>query len=148
MNFIRRLAIVLAGYFAAASAGLLVPAGFIFIGFPDKPDLLRTVAAVWGIVLVILSVGGILLVPALLVIAVCEVFRIRSLFAYLAFGILVSFSLAVYAIGVNNTSDQVNAAIAVVIGAVAGFTYWRIAGRNAGRWREAKIRGEQINPAS
>jgi hypothetical protein len=140
MTVLRRLATILVGYFAAAAAGLIVPAGFLFIGFPDKPSFSHTMVALWGIVSLILTVGGVLLIPALLVIALCEALRIRRLFAYMAFGILISFSLAIYAIGFRNTSDQINIAIAIAIGAAAGLTYWRIAGRNAGRWREPVCR--------
>jgi hypothetical protein len=140
MNLLRRLATILAGYFAAVAAGLIVPAAFIFIGFPDKPSFSHTAVALWGIVSLILTVGGMLLVPALFVIAICEALRIRNLFAYLTFGVFISFSLALYAIGLSNTGDRINIAIAIVIGAAAGLTYWRIAGRNAGRWREAEAK--------
>jgi beta-lactamase regulating signal transducer with metallopeptidase domain len=143
MKFLRRLATILAGYFAAAAVGLIVPAGFLFIGFPDKPSLSHTLAALWGIASVILTVGGMLLVPTLFVITILEVLRIRNLFAYLTLGIVVSFLLSIYAVGLRNTSDQTIVAIAVVIGAAAGFTYWRMAGCSAGRWREVKARGDE-----
>jgi hypothetical protein len=69
MIFIRRLATILAGYFAAAAVGLMVPAAFIFIGFPDRISLSGIAATIWGMASLILIAGGPLLVPALFVIA-------------------------------------------------------------------------------
>jgi hypothetical protein len=136
MIFLRRFATILAGYFAAASVGLIVPAGFIFIGFPDTNSLsvLGTTAAVSGVVSVILVVGGSLLIPALLVIAICEVLRIRNMFAYMTFGLVVAATLTIYTIGLSR--DLFNLIVMTVTGIVAGFIYWRIAGRNAGVWRD------------
>jgi hypothetical protein len=136
MFFLRRFAIILAAYFAAASVGLIVPAGFIFIGFPDTNSLsvLGTTAAVSGIVSVILVVGGSLLIPALFVIAICEVLRIRNMFAYMTFGLVVAATLTIYTIGLSK--DLFNLIVMTVTGSVAGFIYWRIAGRNAGVWRD------------
>ena len=132
MIFLRRFVTILAGYFAAATAGLIVPAGFIFIGFPDTNSLsvLSTTAEVSGIVTVILVVSGSLLIPAFFVIAICEVLRIRNMFAYVTFGLVVAATLAIYTIGLSK--DLFNLIVVIVTGIVAGFIYWRIAGRNAG----------------
>jgi hypothetical protein len=134
MNFLRRFATILAGYLAAAAVGLIIPAGFIFIGFPDTNSLsvLGTTAAVSGIVSVILLVGGSLLIPALFVIAICEVLCIRNIFAYMTFGLVVAATLTIYTIGLSNAGDLFNLIVMIVTGVVAGFIYWRIAGRNAG----------------
>jgi hypothetical protein len=138
MNFFRRCVTILAGYVAAATAGLIVPAGFIFIGLPDKITLSGVTAAIWGIASLILIIGGPLLVPALFVIAICEAFRIRNLFAYLMFSVFVAVALTIYTIGLGNAGDMFNLIVSVLTGVVAGFIYWRIAGRNAGEWRAAR----------
>jgi hypothetical protein len=132
MNFFRRCATILAGYLAAATAGLIVPAGFIFIGFPDSIGLSTITTAIWGIASLILMVGGTLLVPALFVIAICEALRIRNLFAYLTLGVAVAAGLTMYTIGLSNAGDLFNLIVSIATGIVAGFIYWRIAGRNAG----------------
>jgi hypothetical protein len=138
MIFLRRFATILTGYFAAAAAGLIVPAGFIFIGFPDTNSLsvLGTTAAVSGIFSIILMVAGSLLIPALFVIAICEMLRIRNMFAYMTFGLVVAATLTIYTIGLSNGGDLFNLIIMIVTGVVAGFIYWRIAGRSAGVWAE------------
>ena len=138
MKFCRRLAVVLAGYIAAAIAGLIVPAGFIFIGFPDKITLSAVTAGIWGLASLILAVAAPLLVPALFVIAVCEVFRVRTKFAYLSFGVVVAVALAIYTIGPNSAGELFTMLIAMVTGVLAGFVYWLIAGRTAGEWLTAR----------
>jgi hypothetical protein len=138
MIFLSRFATILAGYFVAASVALIVTAGFIFIGFPDTNSLsvLDTTTAVSGIVSVIIVVGGSLLIPALFVIAICEVLRIRNMFAYMTLGLVVAVALANYTIGLSNTGDLFNLIVMTVAGVVAGFIYWRIAGHNGGVWRD------------
>jgi hypothetical protein len=140
MIFLSRFATILAGYFAAAAVGLIIPAGFIFIGFPETNSLSAsdTTTAVSGIVSVIIVVGALLLIPALFVIAICEVLCIRNMFAYMTLGVVVAVALAIYTIGLSNTGDLCNLIVMTVAGVVAGFIYWRIAGHNAGVWR-AKV---------
>jgi hypothetical protein len=84
-----------------------------------------------------LLVGGSLLVPTLLVIAICEALRIRNLFAYLTLGAVVAVALTIFMIGLSNAGDF-KLIVSAVTGVVAGFIYWRIAGRNAGEWRPAQ----------
>jgi hypothetical protein len=135
MNFFRRCVTILAGYVAAATAGLIVPAGFIFIGIPDKITLSGVIAGIWEIASFILIIGGPLLVPALFVIGICEAFRIRNVFAYLTLSVFVAVALTIYAIGLGSAGDMFNLLVSVLTGVVAGFIYWWIAGRTAGEWR-------------
>jgi hypothetical protein len=138
MIFLRRFATILAGYFAAAAVGLTVPAGFIFIGFPDINSLSvsSTTAAVSGIVSLILVVAGSLLLPALFVVAICEVLRIRNMFAYMTLGLVVAVALTIYTIGLSSAGDLLNLIVMTVTGVVAGLIYWWIAGCRAGTWRD------------
>jgi hypothetical protein len=138
MIFLRRFATILAAYFAAAAVGLIVPAGLIFIGLPDTNSLSLSgsTATVLGIISFILVVAGSLLIPALFVIAICEILRIRKIFAYMTLGLVVAFALTIYTIGLSNAGDLFNLAVMIVTGCVSGLIYWRIAGRNAGAWRD------------
>lgn len=76
-------------------------------------------------------VVGSLLIPALFVIAICEMLRFLNMFAYTTFGIVVAATLTIYTIGLSN-DGLFNLIIMIVTEGVAGFIYWRIAGRNAG----------------
>jgi hypothetical protein len=108
MIFLSRFTTILAGYFAAASLGLIIPADFIFIGFPDTNSLSAPQTprpAVSGIVSVIIVVGRSLLIPALFVIAICEVLCIRNMFAYTTLGLVVAVALAISSIGSSNTGN-------------------------------------------
>jgi hypothetical protein len=79
------------------------------------------------------------LLPAILVIAVAEAFRLRSAVFYAAAGGALAFA---YCYGFGFTGDHMDFPMAVLVqafvasGIVAGLVYWLIAGRNAGRWSE------------
>jgi hypothetical protein len=138
MNFLRRCGAILAGYLAAAAAAFMVPAGFFFFGFPDNISPSDLPDAIRGVALIMLLVGGSLLVPTLFVIAICEALRIRSLFAYVTLGAVIAVALTIFMIGWSNAGDLYHLIVSAVAGVVAGFIYWRIAGRNAGEWRAAQ----------
>jgi H+/Cl- antiporter ClcA len=90
-------------------------------------------------------VGAVAILPALIVIVVAEVTRMRSFLYYGIGGALVG--LASYfgsdiSVRIENTTDvaPVNNALqlAAAAGIIGGLAYWLIAGRNAGRWRELR----------
>jgi hypothetical protein len=136
MNFFHRCATILVGYFAAATAAFMVPAGFFFFGFPDNISSSDMPDAIRGVALIMLLVGGSLLVPTLFVIAICEALRIRNMFAYLTLGAVIAVALMIVMIGLSNAGDLHKLLVSAGTGVVAGFIYWRIAGRNAGAWRD------------
>jgi hypothetical protein len=89
-------------------------------------------------------VGAVAFLPALLVIVIAEAARMRSFIYYGVGGALVG--LASYfgsniSVRLENTTDvaPVGNALQLVAaaGIIGGLAYWLIAGRNAGRWREA-----------
>ena len=91
-------------------------------------------------------VGAVSILPAALLIVVSEAARLRSFLYYGVGGALVG--LASYygsdiSVRLENTTDVApvgNALqLAAAAGIVGGLVYWRIAGRNAGRWREPKV---------
>ena len=86
------------------------------------------------------------LLPALLVIAISEVARMRSFIYYGVGGAMVA--LASYygsdiSFQLENTTDVTPVAnalqLAAAAGILGGLSYWLIAGRNAGRWRERRV---------
>jgi len=86
------------------------------------------------------------LLPAVLVIVVSEVARMRSFIYYGVGGALVG--LAAYygsdiSVQLENTTDVTPVAntlqLAAAAGILGGLAYWLIAGRNAGRWRERDV---------
>jgi hypothetical protein len=86
------------------------------------------------------------LLPAVLVIVVSEVARMRSFIYYGVGGALVA--LAAYygsdiSVQLENTTDVTPVAntlqLAAAAGILGGLAYWLIAGRNAGRWRERSV---------
>jgi hypothetical protein len=82
--------------------------------------------------------------PILIAVVLAEAFSIRSLLIQAAAGAAILL-LGYYSVGLTaNYEESIDhppppisreAEIAAAIGVVFGFTYWLIAGRNAGRWR-------------
>jgi hypothetical protein len=82
--------------------------------------------------------SGLGLLPAFLVILLAESFRIRSVFFYtIVSG--VGFAVLYYGIGFGTASGTLPGGnrleIMAAAGIAAGFVYWAIAGRNAGKWQ-------------
>jgi hypothetical protein len=79
------------------------------------------------------------LLPAIVVIAIAEAFRLRSFLFYGAAGGLLALAPA-YGLDPSafkaDASDVTLAQAFAAAGIVAGFVYWLLAGRHAGRWRE------------
>lgn len=134
---------VLAASLAAGVAiamGLLGPQWQVFSGDVVERGVF-SVFVVFGAAFT----GAAVLLPLLILITITEAFRIRSILVYLAGGTLL-LVLAYHASGLAPPSyvesiDHPPPAIphdteiAAAAGAVFGFAYWLIAGRNAGRWR-------------
>jgi hypothetical protein len=85
------------------------------------------------------------LLPLVILIALAEAFKVRSLLAYalvgaalLAAGYYGIDTPGRYEESIDEPPPPISRAgeIAAAAGAVFGVTYWLIAGRNAGRWRE------------
>jgi hypothetical protein len=88
-------------------------------------------------------VGATAFVPAVLLIAVAEIMRLRSLLYYAAAGAVVGFASyfgSDVELRLENTTDVTPVfhplQLAAAAGIVGGLAYWLLAGRNAGRWRE------------
>lgn len=94
------------------------------------------------------ATGAAGLLPLVILIALAEAFKIRSLLANVAGG-AVMLLLAYYGSGLAPASYEESIdrpppmmsrelEIAAAAGAVFGLVYWTIAGRKAGRWREPR----------
>jgi hypothetical protein len=83
--------------------------------------------------------------PVLIAVVLAEAFSIRSVVIHAAAGAAILL-LGYYGAGFASIYEESidhppppisrETEIAAAVGAVFGFTYWLIAGRNAGRWRE------------
>jgi hypothetical protein len=124
----------------AIAVGLLGPRWQVFGG--DVVD--RSVFSVFVVFGASFTSAAIFL-PLLILIAMAEALRIRSIVAYLAAGALL-LVIAYQASGLAPPSYQESidhpsppiphdTEIAAAAGALFGLAYWLIAGRNAGRWR-------------
>jgi len=89
-------------------------------------------------------IGATAFVPALVLIVIGEVARLRSLLYYAAAGAVVG--LASYfgsnvELRLENTTDVSPVfhplQLAAAAGIIGGLAYWLIAGRSAGRWRDS-----------
>jgi hypothetical protein len=87
-------------------------------------------------------IGASAFVPALLLIAVAEIMRLRSPLYYAAAGAVVgltSYFGSNIELRLENTTDVAPVfhplQLAAAAGIVGGLAYWLLAGRNAGRWR-------------
>lgn len=90
------------------------------------------------------------LLPLVILIAIAESFKIRSLLVHAAAGAALLL-LGYYGSGITSRYEESidhppppvsrEAEIAAAAGVVFGLTYWALAGRKAGRWRERRDTG-------
>jgi hypothetical protein len=148
MSLLGRIVVIVFALIAASVAvgmaiaiGLLGPQWHAFSG-----DVGERVTF-WGVALVGSTfTGAIGLLPVVILIALAETFRIRSLLINAAAGaaLLVTgyYGSGLARPGYEESIDHPpppiprQAEIAAAAGAIGGLVYWLIAGRNAGRWRE------------
>ena len=93
--------------------------------------------------------GSLSFFPAIILIALSEAFRLRSLLAHLVAGAALLAFVYASNMGPRPYSETIdgppplplshNLELAAAAGAVFGFIYWLIAGRNAGRWRRERL---------
>ncbi len=144
MRLLGRVFVILfACVLASLVAGLVVTFAVLLPEWSDLP-LGPFEHGVFGIVWAfgIIFVSAYALMPALLVIVAAEAFSIRAALFYALAGALLGAVLyfnfggwepsAVFVHGFARRELEIMAAA----GIVAGFVYWALAGRNAGKWRE------------
>jgi hypothetical protein len=114
--------------------GMLLPEWRDILAFSPEQGVF-SVAVGFSAVLI----SGLALLPAMIVIAIAEAFRLRSVLFYAAVGGLGFLALyygAGFADRVAGGPMTREMEIIAAAGIVAGLVYWLLAGRNAGKWRE------------
>ncbi|HEY5280153.1 MAG TPA: hypothetical protein VIJ67_10400 [Pseudolabrys sp.] len=148
MSLLGRIFVIIFAIFVSSLAvgmtiafGLLGPQWHAFSG-----DIGERVTF-WGVAFFgSVFTGAIGLLPLVILIVLAEAFRIRSLLINAAAGAALLIA-GYYGSGIAKPSYEESidappppisrqAQVAAAAGAVGGFVYWLIAGRNAGRWRE------------
>jgi hypothetical protein len=149
LAFLGRLIVILFALFMATAAGGIA-AAIALLGVELHmigPDPVEH-AFFWGTAAfasgVTVMVG---FLPILIAVVLAEAFSIRSLLIHAVAGAAVLL-LGYYGAGFTGSYEESidhppppisrEAEIAAAVGVVFGFTYWLIAGRNAGRWRDGK----------
>lgn len=144
MKFLIHCILIVIAYAAATfAAGLVIGFGALFanagwiairgISISVLVDVFATATFFWLFLILWLAA-----IPFLIAIIIAEIFNIRSVLAYLLFGValglLATFGDAGYMPWLKLGSGTI---LNVITGAVAGLVYWLIAGRNAGKWKGA-----------
>jgi hypothetical protein len=148
MRFIGRLFVIaFAIVLASIAAGIAIAVGVLGPQWHGMEGAPGERVVFWGLAFVgSVFTGAISILPLAISIAVAETFKIRSILVNMAAGAVLLLA-GYYGSGLARPSyeesiDEPPPAIsremqlAAAAGAVFGFVYWTVAGRNAGRWRE------------
>jgi hypothetical protein len=142
MAVLVRIAMIVLGYvLACIAASLILTVGTLTPEWDDLTALGLQSVAVWAVVMVGAAViGGIAMMPALLVIALTEGFSWRSSLIYAALGGVLALSLSYGLDFAGYSGDPENPLVRerevlAAAGIAGGFVYWLFAGRKAGSWK-------------
>ena len=142
MAIILRILTVIIGYILACiAASIVLTIGTLTPEWDDLTALGMGSLAVWAVVMVGAAViGGIAMMPALLVIALTEGFAWRSSLIYAALGGVLALSLSYGLDFAGLSGDPENPLVRerevlAAAGIAGGFVYWLFAGRKAGSWK-------------
>ncbi len=147
----RSFVILFACFLASFAAGVVVTLAVVL---PDLSDLVLGPFEQGAFGLMVgfgaLFVSVYAFVPVLLVIVAAEAFSIRAVLFYATAGALLGCVLYLNLDGWNWGAVSVQGfarreiEVMAAAGIVAGFVYWALAGRNAGKWRErsTELRGD------
>jgi hypothetical protein len=143
MALLARIVVVFFGFLCACLGAAMVVTFAVELPawdqVTDHPLGHQGIAIAIGLSATFFSIYAML--PAMLLIAIAEGFRLRSVLFYaLAGGALALFSAYGWDLQFvpADSGDEVSgraAEIMAAAGIVGGFVYWALAGRNAGRWR-------------
>jgi hypothetical protein len=130
---------------ACVAAAMVVTFALLLPGWTeliDEPASHQGLAIVIGLSAIFFSIYA--MIPAMLVIAIAEGFRLRSILLYAVAGgalaLLSAFGWDLRSLrvvpdeGFGSRGPEIMAAA----GIVGGFVYWALAGRSAGRWRKPR----------
>ena len=146
MAFLGRIiVIVFAVMLASLAAGMAIATGLLGPEWHGFTGDFGERASFWVLVLFATSfTGAVGLLPLVILIAIAESFKIRSLLVHALVGAAMLL-LGYYSSGLSNRYEESidhppppisrEIEIAAAAGVVFGLVYWAIAGRKAGRWR-------------
>ncbi len=149
MAFLGRFFVILfAVMLACFAAGIAIAIGLLGTAWHSMSGDVGERFVFWGTTFVGAAATGVAgFLPLVILIAVAESLKVRSLLIHAAAGAALLL-LAYYGSGFTSAYEESidyppppisrEAEIAAAAGVVFGFTYWLIAGRNAGRWREKR----------
>jgi hypothetical protein len=150
MALIGRIIVILfALWLATIAAGIVWSVGLLGSQWSALSGDIGERIVFWGAAFIASSVTATLLfLPMLIAVVVAEAFKVRSLLIHVVAAVAL-FLLAYQGAGLGRSGEESidhapppvsrDAEIAAAAGIVFGLTYWLIAGRNAGRWREPKV---------
>jgi len=143
-----RIFVVLFSFVLACVAAAVVAAFALlpeWTELTDRPPDHQGIAIVVGLYATFFSIYAML--PAMVVIALAEGFRLRSALFYalagaaLALGSAYGWDLRLLRVPDDDFGVR-GAEIMAAVGIVGGFVYWALAGRNAGKWRKPRAEVE------
>ena len=143
MALIGRIFVVIFAFLVACVAaafvlmgGLLLPEWNDLMDAAGIPGNTAVLIGLWAVV-----ISGFGLIPAMLLIAIAEGFRLRSVLFYGFSGGAVALIWYLGSDGLYRAEQAIrDSEIFVAAGIAAGLVYWALAGRKAGAWREHKPR--------
>ena len=144
MALIGRIFVILfAVWLATIVAGIVVSVGLLGTQWTASGDPADRIV-LWGAAFIASGLTATLIfLPMLIAVIITEVFSLRSILIYAAGGAAIMLLAyqgtgRAYEESIDRTPPPLsrNAEIAAGAGAAFGLTYWLIAGRRAGRWRE------------
>jgi hypothetical protein len=150
MALIGRIIVILfALWLATIAAGIVWSVGLLGSQWSALSGDIGERIVFWGAAFIASSVTATLLfLPMLIAVVVAEAFKVRSPLIHVVAAVAL-FLLAYQGAGLGRSGEESidhapppvsrDAEIAAAAGIVFGLTYWLIAGRNAGRWREPKV---------
>ena len=142
----RIIVIVFAVMVASMAAGIAIAIGLLGPQWHGVSGDVGERVVFWGTSFIgATATGAAGMLPLLILIAIAESFKIRSLLVHAAAGAALLL-LAFYGSGFSQPYEESidhppppisrGTEIAAAAGVVFGLVYWMIAGRKAGRWRE------------
>lgn len=144
MSLLGRIVVIFFAFLVASvAAGIAITIGLLGSDWPALQGDPVARGGFWVVTAIGSSFAGAVgILPLFLLIVLAESFRLRSALLYAVAGVVVLL-LGFYGLGfgVEESIDQVGpispgAELAAAAGAVFGFVYWAIAGRNAGKWAQ------------
>ena len=144
----RIIVILFALWLATIAAGIVWSVGLLGSQWSALSGDVGERIVFWGAAFIASSVTATLLfLPMLIAVVVAEAFKVRSLLIHVVAAVAL-FLLAYQGAGLGRSGEESidhapppvsrDAEIAAAAGIVFGLTYWLIAGRKAGRWREPR----------